>query len=80
MLGKGKVKNATSEPFWEKFVPLGLKMPQVFEFVDHISNYLYHTKAFQTKEYYSSGTEWRGQFEFIGSKYIDKIKIEEYLK
>ena len=80
LLGKGKVKNATSEPFWEKFVPLGLKMPQVFEFVDHVSTYLYHTKVFKTKEDYSSGTEWRNQFEFIGSKYIDKTKLAEYLK
>ena len=79
LLGKGKVKNEKTEPFWEKFVSLGLKMPQVFELVDHVDSFMYEHKVFQKKEDYSSAPEWRGNFEFIGNKYIDKTKLKDYL-
>jgi len=80
LLGKGKINNSNLQPYWNIFTTFGIKQEVIFEFADKISTYLYHTGIFKTKEDYSSGTEWRGAFEFIGSKYIDKVKLEEFLK
>lgn len=78
LLGKGKVKNSSTEPFWEKFSTLGLKMPQVFAFVDHVDSFMWEQGIFKKKEDYSK--EHRGVIEYIGSKYIDKDKLQEFLK
>lgn len=54
-----------------------LKQPQAFALCDIVESYMYVNKIFVTKETYSSGEEWRGNFEFIGSKMIN---IEELTK
>ena len=80
LLGKGKLKNSNLSSYWEAFKDYGMTQIQVFEFADAISEYLWFHKIFIEKESYSSSTEWRGNFEFIGSKYIDREKLKNLLK
>ena len=80
LLGKGKLNNSNLSQYWEAFKEYGMTQVQVFEFASAISDYLWFHKIFVEKESYSSSTEWRGAFEYIGSKYIDRDKLTELLK
>lgn len=60
-----------------------LKQPQAFTLCDIVESFMYVNDIFMTKETYSSGEEWRGDFEFIGSKMInidELTKIKNKLK
>jgi len=79
LLGKSKVKIQKLEPFFGKYTKDDIRQPQLFELASRVESYLYRNKIFSTKEDYCSGTEFRGQFEYIGSKYIDNVKLNEMI-
>lgn len=79
LLGKGKVNLTKAEPYNGIMTGM-LTYDVLFELVQKIDTYLHHVKIFTTKEDYGSGDEWRGDFEFIGSKAIDKKKLETFLE
>ena len=72
--GKSKVKIQKIEYLFGKYSTI--KHEQLFELADAIATYLFCNSIFKTKEDYSSGEEWRGVFEFIGSKYINKDELD----
>jgi hypothetical protein len=71
LLGKSKIKNSKADPFFGKYDTKFIKYIQMFELVSRIENYMWSSKIFLTKEEYGSGKEWRGTFEFVGSKQIN---------
>lgn len=81
LYGNSKNNTVVTKPYLGKYKSL-LKQPQLYELASHIEHYLFNEGIFKTKEEYASDKngEWRGAFEFIGSKYIDKEKLEEILK
>ncbi len=78
--GTSKVKINKLEPYVGKYKGV-LKQPQLFELASHIESFLFKSKIFKTKEEYSSDKdgEWRGSFEYIGSKYIDNKELDKLL-
>jgi hypothetical protein len=78
LLGKSKVSNKNVAHLEGKYAGL-IKQPQMFELASEVEKFLYHKKIFATKEEYSSGEEWRGAFEFIGSKHINTEELEKIL-
>ena len=78
LTGSSKVKISSLEQYSGKYKGV-YKRQLVYEMANTISNHLYHYKIFGTKEEYSSGEEWRGQFEFIGSKTVNIVELEKYL-
>jgi hypothetical protein len=78
LLGKSKVKNKNVADLEGKYAGL-LKQTQMFELASAVEAFLYHKKIFATKEEYSSGEEWRGAFEFIGSKHINTKELDKIL-
>ena len=80
LLGKAKKKNQKVASLDGKYIGV-LKQPQIYELASHIEKFLQYRNVFTTKESYSSGEddEWRGNFEFIGSKYINSEKLDLYL-
>lgn len=59
-----------------------LKQPQAFTLCDIIETFMYTNGIFVKTDEYSNGTEWRGAYEFIGSKMINTDefdRIKNYL-
>lgn len=73
----GKSKMFTDRKEFGKYKDF-IKFDQLFEFVSSIDLYMSANNVFTTKESYSSAAEWRGTFEFIGSKLVDTKKLETY--
>jgi hypothetical protein len=75
----GKAKNQTVEHLAAKY-PSILKQGSMFELVNTVDSFLYSKDVFKTKEEYGSGKEdeWRGAFEFIGNKFIDKVQLKAF--
>ncbi len=81
LLGKEKKPNSTVNHLSGSCT--NLKQPQLYALADIIESFMYVNNIFISKEDYSSGTEWRGDFEFIGSKMINQdelTKIKNELK
>lgn len=76
LCAKSKLDHAKYDPYREKYKKV-FKQIEIFELVSSLESYLYKQGVFHTKESYSSSTEWRGRFEYIGSKYVNKEKLEE---
>lgn len=79
LYGKSKISNKITKDFEGKYNKF-LRYEQMFELASIIESYLFHVKIFMTKEDYSSGTEWRGAFEFIGSKHVDTVGLNKCLE
>jgi len=77
--GTGKTDNVVTKPYKAKYNGY-FKYDQLFALVDNVETYCYMSRIFVKKEDYGSGTEWRGAFEFIGNKAIDKDKVAEFVK
>lgn len=69
MMGKEKKQNKTVEHLSGTCTKL--KQPQMFELCNVIESFMYISKIFVRTDDYSSGDEWRGAYEFIGSKAIN---------
>lgn len=48
-----------------------LKQPQMFELCNVVESFMYISKIFVRTDDYGNGDEWRGAYEFIGSKAIN---------
>lgn len=77
LTGKSKIKNSKADPYMGKYANR-MKYDQVFELASMLEGFMFAKNVFMTKEEYSSGTEWRGSFEFIGSKYVNNTMLAEY--
>jgi len=75
--GTGSIKNKNIDSYKGKYRGI-YSSTQIFELADAISIYMHKNNVFNTKESYSSGDEWRGQFEFIGNASIDVKKVIEH--
>lgn len=73
----GKEKKPNSSVAHISGTCTNLKQPQIYALADIIESFMYVNNIFVTKEEYSSGDEWRGNFEFIGSKMINLEKLKE---
>ena len=73
LLGKEKKQNSTVSHL--SGTCTNLKQPQIYALADIVESFMYVNKIFVTKEDYSSGDEWRGAFEFIGSKMINQAEL-----
>ncbi len=79
LLGKSKLNNAKAVPYMGRYAGK-IKYDQAFELCHALSQYMFDSDVFITKEEYSSGTEWRGDFEFIGSKMVDVVKLNTFIE
>lgn len=60
-----------------------LKQPQAFTLADMVESFMYKNGIFVRTDDYSSSDDWRGAYEYIGSKMIDiheLNKIKQQLK
>ncbi len=73
IMGKEKKKNQFVEHLSGTCTTL--KQPQAYTLADIVESFMYNNGIFVTKEEYSSGTEWRGHFEYIGSKMINTEEL-----
>lgn len=54
-----------------------LKQPQAFEICNMVDSFMYMSKIFVKTDDYASADEWRGAYEFIGSKAINTAELQE---
>lgn len=73
MMGKEKKQNKNVEHLSGTCTKF--KQPQMFELCNIVESFMYVSKIFVKTDDYSSGDEWRGAYEFIGSKAINKVEI-----
>jgi len=73
LMGKEKKENKTVKHLSGTCTTL--KQPQIFTLCDMVESYLYVNGIFVTKDEYSNGVEWRGDYEFIGSKMVNFEKL-----
>lgn len=81
LMGKEKKENKTVKHLSGTCTTL--KQPQMFTLCDIVESYLYVNNIFVRKDEYSSGDEWRGAYEFIGSKMIELdelARVKNYLR
>ena len=73
LMGKEKKQNKTVEHLSGTCTKL--KQPQMFELCNIIESFMYVSKIFVRTDDYSNGDEWRGAYEFIGSKAINTAEL-----
>lgn len=78
LTGKSKINNSKVNHLVGKYATL-LKQPQMYELASEVESFLFHKRIFMTKEEYCSGTEFRGAFEYIGSKYINDTELNKLI-
>ena len=52
-----------------------LKQPQAFELSNFVDSFMYFNKIFVKVDEYSDSEEWRGAYEYFGSKMINKTEL-----
>jgi hypothetical protein len=74
LLGKEKKENKTVQHLSGTCTTL--KQPQLFTLCDIVESFMYVHNIFVTKDEYSNSDEWRGSYEFIGSKMINSDELK----
>lgn len=69
MMGKEKKQNKNVEHLSGTCTKL--KQPQMFELCNVVESFMYVSKILVKTDDYGNGDEWRGVYEFIGSKAIN---------